>query len=201
MRIPAFLKHPAFGWLLWLGIPAGLYLTGWHTEVIGQAQRLVLATGLANARTETNVETPPAQQPEASYSIALRTLDGKPVLLKELKGKAIFMNFWTTWCPPCVAEMPGIQDLYTATQSENVAFVMVSVDEDVDKLRRFMRRKKYTFPAYRLADNSIPAMYAGKTIPATFVISGAGKLAFRHEGMAAYNSPDFKAFLLEQAGK
>ena len=197
MRIPALLKHPAFEWLLWLGIPAGLYLAGWHTEAIGQAQRLVPAAGLADARPQ----TPPAQQPEASYGIALRTLDGRPVLLKELKGKAIFMNFWATWCPPCVAEMPGIQDLYTATQSENVAFVMVSVDEDINKLRRFMRRKKYTFPVYRLADNSIPAIYAGKTIPATFVISGAGKLAFRHEGMAASNSPDFKAFLLDQAGK
>lgn len=197
MRIPSFLKHPALEWILWLGIPLGLYLTGWHTEVIGQAQRLVLATGLANARPG----TPPAQQPDASYDLALRTLDGKPVLLKELRGKAVFMNFWATWCPPCVAEMPGIQDLYTATQPENVAFVMISVDKDFDRLQRFMRRKKYTFPVYRLADNSIPAMYASQTIPTTFVISSAGKLAFRHEGMANYNTADFKSFLLEQTRK
>lgn len=200
MRIFAFLKHPAFEWMLWLGIPAGLYLSGWHTEAIGQAQRLVLATGLANARTEADAD-PPAQQPDASYDVVLRTLDGKPVSLRTLKGKAVFMNFWATWCPPCVAEMPGIQKLYEATQSENVAFVMISVDKDFDKLQRFMRRKKYTFPVYQLAENSIPALYASKAIPTTFVISGNGKLTLRHEGMANYNTAAFKAFLREQARK
>ncbi|MCU0352856.1 MAG: TlpA family protein disulfide reductase [Cytophagales bacterium] len=184
-------KNPVVEWSLWLGIPAVLYFTGLHTEVIGGAQRLLLSTGLIQADTETK----PEQDTDANYNVSLRTLDGKTLSLRTLKGKVIFMNIWATWCPPCVAEMPGIQKLYEKTQSENIAFVMISVDKDIDKVRRFVKRKGYTFPVYQLADGSIPALYASEAIPTTFVISANGKLAMRHEGMADYNSDNFRDFL------
>ncbi len=189
MQITRLIKHPALEWTLWLGIPALLYLTGLHTEVIGGLQRLVLATGLVQATTKTT------QEVEASYTVTLKTLDGKRVSLREMKGKVIFMNVWATWCPPCIAEMPGIQKLYDQTKADNIAFVMISVDKDSQKAQKFIQRKGYTFPVYQLADGSIPAMYASESIPATFVISAGGKLVLRHEGMADYNSENFRNYL------
>lgn len=187
--LPRFWKHPAFEWVLWLSIPLVLYLTGWHTEVLGSAQRLLLATGLMTAQ-PTQTDTPPA-----NFNLALQTLDGRPVLLKEMKGKVIFMNFWATWCPPCVAEMPGIQSLYEKTDTAHTAFVMVSVDEDLNKVRKFIKRKNYTFPVYTLTSSGVPALYASQSIPITFVISADGRVVLRHAGMSNYNTDDFLAFL------
>ncbi len=189
-RTRRFLKHPALEWGLWLGIPLMLYLTGLHTEVIGGMQRMFLATGLIQADTKTTQE-----KTDASYNLQLRSLDGKIVSLESLKGKVIFMNVWATWCPPCVAEMPGIQKLHDQVKSDNIAFVMLSVDDNVQKVQKFVQRKEYTFPVYQLADGSIPAVYASQSIPTTFVISPDGKIVMRHEGMADYNSEKFRNFL------
>jgi|GEM_PF-154473 len=196
MYLTRLFRHPAFEWLLWLGIPAILYLTGLHTEALGSAQRVLLATGLITAKTNTTDST---RYINASYAVALKTLDGKEVSLASLKGKVIFMNVWATWCPPCIAEMPGIQKLYDQTKPDEVAFVMLSVDKNFDKLQKFIRRKGYTFPVYQLADGTIPRMYASEAIPATFVISAQGKLVLRHEGMANYNTSDFRNFLKAHA--
>lgn len=183
------IKHPAFEWSLWLGIPLVLYLTGLHTEVLGGMQRVILATGLVQADTQAK------QEVDASYNIQLRSLDGQLTSLRELKGKVIFLNVWATWCPPCVAEMPGIQKLYDQVKSEDIVFVMISVDDNLAKVQKFIQRKEYTFPVYQLADGSIPSVYASPSIPTTFVISPEGKIVMRHEGMADYNSEKFKTYL------
>ncbi len=189
VRLSQFWKHPAFEWMLWLGIPTVLYLTGWHTEVIGSAQRLMLATGLINVQTTSTDSTP------ADFSLSLQGADGKVISLQELKGKVIFMNFWATWCPPCIAEMPSIQKLYEQSDPKNTAFVMISVDEDPEKVKKFIKRKKYTFPVYTLTAQGVPVQYASQSIPITFVISADGKVVLRHAGMANYNTEDFKKFL------
>ncbi|MDJ1499215.1 TlpA disulfide reductase family protein [Xanthocytophaga agilis] len=198
MNLLRIIKHPAFEWTLLLGIPAILYLTGWHTETIGGLQRMILATGIIKADTEQNQTD---SSPDADYNVNLQTLDGKDISLKELKGKVIFMNIWATWCPPCIAEMPGIQKLYEQVKSEDIAFVMISVDENPAKAQKFIKRKEYTFPVYQLTSKAIPQMYASESIPVTFVISASGKLVLKHSGMADYNSDAFRDFLRSQVSK
>ncbi len=188
------LKHPAAEWSLWLGVPLVLYLTGLHTDVAAGVQRGLLATGLIKPQTEPSA----TGTVKANYNLMLRTLDGKKISMKELKGKVIFLNMWASWCPPCVAEMPGIQKLYNQTDTAKVAFVMLSLDENLDKARRLVKRKEYTFPVYSVG-SALPAVYATQSIPTTFVISREGEIVVRHEGMADYNSPEFKAFLSKLA--
>ena len=99
-----------------------LYATGLHTEVIGFAQRGLLATGLMNpdvaeiaqARNdESNDNTALISNlDKADYNLKLIDKDGKTRSLEEFKGKVIFLNFWATWCPPCIAEMPSIDKLH-----------------------------------------------------------------------------------------
>jgi thiol-disulfide isomerase/thioredoxin len=112
----------------------------------------------------------------------------------------IFLNLWASWCPPCIAEMPGIQKLYRETDTSRVAFVMLSLDENPAKARRLMKRKGFTFPAY-LPGSTVPAVYATRSIPTTFVISRRGEIVVRHEGMADYSSAEFKAFLSKLASQ
>ena len=195
------------GWLVIIIIFAGLYLTGLHTEVIGQVQRIILATGLIkpqvkavseNTNLADDTVSATAVLPAADYNFNLRTLGGEHVSMESLKGKVVFMNFWATWCPPCIAEMPNIQGLYEKVKSDKIAFVMVSLDQDIVKAQKFIAKKGFTFPVY-MPNGPLPAAYAGQVIPTTFVISPAGRIVARKDGMADYDNPEFRDFLQSMA--
>ncbi len=182
-----------------------LYATGLHTEVIGFAQRGLLETGLMNPdvkekrmiakadRSETVSVEDIRKDPKADFNLKLRDPEGNIIPLSDLKGKVIFMNFWATWCPPCVAEMPSIDNLHEEMGDE-VAFVMLSLDKNFDKAISFNEKKDYDLPIYQLA-GQLPAMYRSSAIPTTFVIDADGNLALTHKGMADYDTDDFKSFL------
>ncbi len=180
-----------------------LYATGLHTEVIGFAQRGLLATGLMNpdvaeiaqARNNENTETI-TEKPsltEVDYNLKLTDRDGNVHSLEEFKGKVIFLNFWATWCPPCVAELPSIDKLHEE-MGDDVAFILLSFDDDFEKAKTFDKRKGYDLPIYAPASN-LPAMFQSSALPTTYVIDAKGNLALTHKGMADYSDPEFKEFL------
>lgn len=168
-------------------VVGGLYLTGLHTEVIGRIQQVLLSTTLLDESGNKVLEA--AHASGTLTDVQLSKLDGETVMLSELKGKVVFMNIWATWCPPCVAEMPGIQRLYEKT-GDRVAFVMLSVDQDEEKVREYMRKKGYTFPVYRRIE-ALPEALSSPSIPATFVIDRNGQIALKKVGMANYDNADF----------
>lgn len=178
-------------WIIPIAIIAVLYLTGLHTEVIGRIQQALLATGII--KPDTSVD----QKIVASYDLQLVDLEGRKSTLSEMQGRVILLNLWATWCPPCIAEMPGLQSLYDNTRGEQVEFVMISLDEDIHKVKKFISRKGFTFPVYMLA-GPLPALYQTNTIPSTYVISAEGMLVMQRQGMADYNSVSFRNFLLNQ---
>ena len=191
-----FKKREIFEWAFILVILGVIHFGGWQAEVAGFLQRGILLTGILNP--DQHVSDDKAQM--ASYDLALVSLDGQKLQPEKLKGKVVFLNIWATWCAPCVAEMPGIHQLYQTVNKEEIAFVMVSVDENTDKLKRFIERKKYTFPVY-LTEAPLPKIYQTSSIPTTFVISPQGNIVFREEGMANYNTEKFREFLYSQAVK
>lgn len=173
-----------------------LYVTGLHTEVIGFVQRGVLATGLMNPGLEKvtpikNSKT--LNNPKADLNLKIIDADGNITSLSALKGKVIFLNYWATWCPPCIAEMPNIVKLHKHLGNE-VAFVMLSFDKDFEKAKNFNAKKGYELPIYAPA-SKIPAIIASSSLPTTYIIDKDGNLAFTHKGMANYNSSEFKKFL------
>lgn len=180
-------KRELIEWTILVVVALTLYLTGWHTEVIGQLQRVVLATGIMTPDTEEDPTN------NASYDLRLVNMGGRQIDFEVFKGQTVFLNFWATWCPPCIAEMPDIHDLYEK-KGEEVAFVMISLDEDPDKARRFIERKGFDFPVYFLA-SSLPDVYDPRSIPTTYVISPEGKIALSQHGMAKYDTDGFRQFL------
>ncbi|MBT0606733.1 TlpA family protein disulfide reductase [Aequorivita echinoideorum] len=173
-----------------------LYATGLHTEVIGFAQRGLLATGLMNPDVEEIAENTSVENrivAKADYNLDLIDKNGKIVPLKKFKGKVIFLNFWATWCPPCVAEMPSIEKLYRNMGNE-VEFVMLSFDNNFETAKEYVKRKEYDLPIYSAA-STIPDMYDSNALPTTYVIDANGNLALTHQGMADYNNEEFKEFL------
>jgi thiol-disulfide isomerase/thioredoxin len=120
---------------------------------------------------------------------------GKSISLAELKGKVIFINFWATWCPPCIAEMPSIQDLYTKYKdNEQVVFIMVDVDGKYKQASDFMKKKGYTLPVY-LPESEVPKEYFAGSMPTTVILDKSGKLAFHHLGAADYSDPEITGFI------
>ena len=87
--------------------------------------------------------------PEADFSMSLIDSKGEKVAMEELRGKVIFMNVWATWCPPCVAEMPGINELYNDIDKDKIAFIMLSLDQDFQKAIDYKKKKEYDFEIYK----------------------------------------------------
>lgn len=187
------IKKELLQWAVILLVGGGLYFTGYHTEVIGKLQSVLLYTGLIQP--DTDPDRPDQFLKSADYNMPLITLNGDPTSLNAFRGKVVFLNFWATWCPPCIAEMPNIQSLYEDIGSGDIEFVMVSLDDELEKANSFIERKGFTFPVYKL-NGAKPRVYSSTLIPTTYIISSDGKIVLEHQGMANYDTDSFRAFLL-----
>jgi len=105
---------------------------------------------------------------------------GERVDLRTLDDKALFINIWATWCPPCIAEMPSIDKLYERTSGE-IAFVVAS-GEPIDKITAFKKKNGYSFPVFQIAGPLPEIMTKTNSIPATYIFSKDRKLLVNHTG-------------------
>ncbi|WP_069658434.1 TlpA family protein disulfide reductase [Arcticibacter eurypsychrophilus] len=120
---------------------------------------------------------------------------GNTINLSDQKGKVIFMNFWATWCPPCIAEMPSIDKLYAKYKNnKNVMFIMVDVDGKMEASLAFMKKKNLSLPVY-ISAGAIPKEYFSGSMPTTVILDKFGNLAFHHLGGADYGNPEVTAFI------
>lgn len=124
----------------------------------------------------------------------LFNLDGKKVNYVELSDKPLFVNIWATWCPPCVAELPGIEELHEQ-YGEDVSFILVS-NEDPATIKAFAEKHGYNeLPFYY--SNSVPSDFSSNSIPTTFILNKKGVVKVDKKGAAKWNSDKTKK-LLEQ---
>lgn len=184
--------------VLFLAAFAVVMTTDLRLPVLSTLQRGLLATGLWHAAPPTAPAALPVRfaslRADYPYPLPLYTLDGHPANLRQFRGKAVLVNLWASWCPPCLAEMPGLQALYQKTDTAKVAFVLISLDENPTKARALLKRKGYTLPVFFPAA-PLPAPFDSPSIPSTVILTPSGRLADRHDGMADYDTPAFRAAL------
>lgn len=133
--------------------------------------------------------------PETLPDYSYRDTFGNVIVLSDLKNKVVFVNYWATWCPPCLAEMPSINKLYTKFKNNpKVVFIMVDTDNDLQKSMAYMKNNRYTLPLYAPI-NKFPDALLDGTIPTTLIFGKDGKLKYKHTGAADYNSSNFEEFL------
>jgi thiol-disulfide isomerase/thioredoxin len=131
----------------------------------------------------------------AQFPIVFKDAGGRIVDLATQKDKVIFINFWATWCPPCIAEMPAIQELYNQFKDEkNVLFIMADMDHDFAKAQAFMIKKGFDLPVYASVSKIPEEIYTG-TLPTTVILDKSGNVSFHHEGTADYSNPEVAAFI------
>ena len=188
MKKKKSIKKEIIEWAIFLGILGFLFGTGLHTPVFGFIQGLILKTGIIQPSIDESNEQP------ADYNFVLIDQEGNRKSFTDFKDKVVFVNFWATWCPPCIAEMPDIQGLYDEMKGKDIEFVLISYDENFQKAKDFVKKKEFDFPIYQLA-SPLPGVYESSAIPTTYVISPEGKIVVSKSGMAKYNTDKFKGFL------
>lgn len=182
------IKRELIEWIVLIVVCGVIYLAGWHTVIIGRIQQVVLSTGIIQP---TIVD----DKRYASYDFLLEDLQGERIPFDTFKGEVVFINFWATWCPPCIAEMPDINKLYNDKKNK-VSFVMISLDQDEAKAKDFLAKKDFQFPVYFLR-SPIPRSYDTHAIPTTYVLDQNGTIKVENHGMAKYNTENFKQLLSE----
>ncbi len=128
----------------------------------------------------------------SDYNWALTSLDGNKVSFSNSEEKVILVNFWATWCAPCVAELPAMQRLYDEYGLQ-VDFYFVTA-EDTEMVSRFMQKKGFSVPVF-IESTHPPKELRVSTIPTTFVISKEGKIVIQKTGAARWDSEKVKEIL------
>jgi peroxiredoxin len=108
--------------------------------------------------------------------IKLKNLNGKSVNVSDFKGKIVFLNFWTTWCPDCRVEMPEMKKLFLQFKEDDFVMVTVNLRESSKKVRAFFKKYKLTFNALLDFDGSVGIAFGIRSIPTTFILDKRGGL-------------------------
>jgi cytochrome c biogenesis protein CcmG/thiol:disulfide interchange protein DsbE len=122
------------------------------------------------------------------------TIAGKSEHLADLKGKLVVLNFWATWCPPCVEETPSLNRLQKYIDSRGGMVLGVSVDEDGGAYDKFLKDRSVVFPTYRDVSKKSAADYGTSMYPETYIIDRHGKIARKFVGPQQWDSPEMLGY-------
>ncbi len=129
---------------------------------------------------------------KSDYKWYVQSSEGENIYLEQLKGELIFLNFWATWCPPCVAEMPSIQSLYEE-YGDKVKFIIVS-RESPEVIHEFVKKNEYTFPVFSQSVSE-PEIFKSQSIPTSYLISPSGNIILKKKGAAKWDSRKIKELI------
>lgn len=150
--------------------------------------RQMMLTGLFNASIDKD-----ATDTSAGTNVDFNFEDenGTVQSTASLRNKVVFINFWASWCPPCRAEFPSIERLYSKFKDNpDVFFLMINEDSNLTTAKAYLNKEKYSVPLYRSGGSVSKEIYSG-SLPTTIVLDKSGKVRFHHTGFANYSSDHF----------
>ncbi|MDQ3682767.1 MAG: TlpA family protein disulfide reductase [Bacteroidota bacterium] len=145
---------------------------------------LIGLTGCTNEKKEK--PNPSAEVVREIDMIRLTDLNGQSHPLKQYIGETIFINFWATWCKPCIQEMPSIKQMQNILQNENIIFLMAS-NESPEQIEEFINTRDYKFNFVRIENSEEMNVQA---LPTTFIFNKKGDLVFSETGSREWNKKD-----------
>jgi transglutaminase-like putative cysteine protease/thiol-disulfide isomerase/thioredoxin len=126
-------------------------------------------------------------------ALRARTLDDTDLTLADFRGKTVIVNFWATWCVPCVAEMPALQRLRDRLAPAGVEVIAVNFQENATRIRPFVERMKLTFPVVRDHDGALRAAWHVNVFPTSFIIAPDQRIAWFATGEVDWDDPQVES--------
>ena len=133
--------------------------------------------------------------PLAPPPLSLIGLDGRSFTLADLRGKVVFLNFWATWCVPCRAEMPALDNLYRAYREHGFLVLAVNFKQTPDEVRRFVEETRVTFPTALDPEGAVSRALKVRGLPVSFLVGRDGTLQWKAIGARDWDGPDGRAYL------
>jgi thiol-disulfide isomerase/thioredoxin len=113
---------------------------------------------------------------------SVKSLDGKELSPAAFKGKVLLIDFWATWCGPCVKEMPNVKEVYDKYHGKGFEIVGISLDQSRDRLDKYIESNKITWPQYfdgKWWKNDVAVRYGVQSIPTTILVDRSGKIRYK----------------------
>ncbi len=139
---------------------------------------------------------PGARAPE----FELARLEGGTAELAALRGKVVLINFWATWCRPCLEEMPAMQRLYDALDGKNFELLAISVDEDADQVAPFRDRLRLGFPILLDPEQRVARAYQTFRYPESYLVDPEGMIVSRYVGPREWDSTLYREHIEQLIG-
>jgi len=117
------------------------------------------------------------------------------VSLNQFRGQVVVLNFWATWCPPCMQELPSMMDMQNQFRSRGVVVLGVSIDVDDDAYHRFLKQRSVNFVTVRDPEQKVAGMYGTSGWPESYIIDRQGVLRRKVVGPINWESPEVMQFL------
>jgi peroxiredoxin len=122
----------------------------------------------------------------------LKDLDNREVSLASLKGKVVLINFWATWCPPCKAEMPSLNMLYSEYKDRGFMVLAISMDRKEQEVIEYLKKNTFSFKVLLDPKMNATRYYGVFSLPTSFLIDRNGVIVKRYLGEERWNSSSIK---------
>ena len=124
----------------------------------------------------------------AAPPVELLTPDGALFSLQQLRGKVVLVNFWATWCEPCITEMPALQRLRNELAENGFEVLAVNYQEGPARINGFIQKMNLTLPVVRDTDGSVARSWGARVFPASYLVDRAGNIRHSISGAADWTS-------------
>lgn len=137
----------------------------------------------AAASCQTNeMEPPPPEKPRPAPSFNMQSMKGKPVSLSSLAGKPAMINFWATWCAPCVKELPELERIHNLYKERGLEVILFNLQEKADVVKKHIEEHGYTMTSMLDEKGEMAEKYQVFGLPTTFFVDKAGMIRKTHMG-------------------
>jgi len=126
------------------------------------------------------ITSPLLAKPAAPFTVTL--FDGKKITLDNLRGKAVFLNFWASWCDPCRAEAADLEAAWQKVKDKNMVFLGVALQDTDQNSQEFLKEFKVSYPNGKDDAGKIAVDYGTWGIPESFFIDPQGRITYKHVG-------------------
>ena len=168
-----------------------------HTSQ-GWAARSPLSEEIQAMLKSERIDAPKVELAAADFEGTL--LNGQPFRLSEQKGKVVFLNFWATWCSPCLKEMPDMQELQRELGSK-ILVLAVGMGEEAERIEKFQKKYQFEFQIFPDPEMTVTQLYGVRNIPITYLVNTSGMVVGRALGPREWTRPKLLKFFEDLASE